>query len=255
MNSNKTTSFEIERTMNILQTEGEDETSIRTQSVENILNKKNAAPADKLAEIAELCKKSRDDAKNAALQRTIDQQREELIKMRTHHNLAQTRFSSHERQKGVLIRSTDAPNHPMIRNSSIVRMVIIMFGLLLVTEPVFIGISTDMQTMSIAFFVITLLFGGYISFNFVETREQELLLSIGDVDEFKMEPRELTLTYSFCSFIGALFVQLVYALYVARVAVSTFTVVMVTIISCALLFVSYGFLVTFENKYIINVGV
>lgn len=255
MNSNKTASYEIERAMNILQPDGEDDTTIRTQLVESVLNKKNTSPTEKLSEISELCKKSRDEAKNAALQRTIDQQREELTRMRTQQNFANARFSSHERQKGVLIRSTDAPNHPMIRNSSIVRMVIIMFGLLLVTEPVFIGISTDMQTMSIAFFVITLLFGGYISFNFVETREQELLLSIGDVDEFKMEPREITLTYSFCSFIGALFVQLVYALYVARVAVSTFTVVVVTLVSCAMLFVSYGFLVTFENKYIINVGV
>ena len=254
MSLNKATNSDVERAMSVL-TEPQEDVYVKTNLIEKVLGLKSVPPAEKLSEIAELCKRSREDAKNASLQRTIDLQREQLTKMRNEPNMANTRFANHERHKGVMIRSTDAPNHPMIRNSSIVRMVIVMFGLLLVTEPVFIGISTDMQTMSIAFFVITLLFGGYISFNFVETREQELLLSLSDIDELKMEPREITLSYSFCSFIGALFVQLVYALYVARSPVSTFMVVVVTFISCAMLFVSYGFLVTFENKYVINVAV
>jgi len=251
MSSNKSTNSDVERAMSVL-TEGSDDVFVKTPLIEKILNQKSASAAEKLAEITELCKRSREDAKNASLQRTIDLQRQQLATMRTEQNLSNTRFSSHERQKGVMIRSVDAANHPMIRNSSIVRMVIVMFGFLLITEPFFIGISTDMQTMSIAFFVMTLMFGGYISLNFVETREQELLLSLADIEELKMQQREITLSYSFVAFIGALFVQLVYALYVARTAVSTFMVVVITMISCGLLFVSYGFLVTFENNYIVN---
>lgn len=243
---------EVDRAMDVLTGNDEEEITIKTYLVERVLNHQSLSAAEKVAEILEICKRSRENARSASMQKALDAQRDEIIRLRNEPNYRGARFSSPKKTAGVYIRSVEAGNHPMIRNSSIVKTVLIMFGMLLVTEPLFIGISNDMQTMSLAFFVITLLLGGYISFNFVETREQELLMSIAEIDETQMEPRKPMLVYSFMAFIGSLFVQLVYALYVARTVVSTSVVVLVTFLSCAMLFASFVCLVRFEREYVMK---
>lgn len=244
----------VDRKMSIL-TDGykqTDSAKVETSLIESVLNNATRSATEKLFEISELCKKSREQSKNDELQQIIDMQRAELGKLRQAPDHRSINFVESKKRNGIYIRSTDAAHHPMIRSCSIVRMMIIMFGMLLVTVPLFVAISTDMQTMSMAFFVITLLLSGYIAYNFVETREQELLATLGEIDETQIEAREPSLGNAFASFVAAVFVQLVYALYVSKTVVSTFFVVVVTLVSCMLLFASYGWLVTFERKYVFD---
>lgn len=228
-----------------------------------------AAPGDapkKIGALGELMKRAEEDARIETLQR-INQAVQAHGNRMTSISLADERSLSHrsqpppppaghrsrprQRTPGIYIGAEDATSHPLLRSSALVKMILFVFGAFLITEPLFIGLSADAQTMSIAFFVLTLLLGSLTAYNFVETREQELRMFLGEPEDGShvSESREPRLNYSFAAFVGALFVQLVYALVASRVVVRTSLVVLVTLLSCLLLFFSYGFLVSFENRY------
>lgn len=108
--------------------------------------------------------------------------------------------------------------------------------------------ATRSQISSV-FFVLTLLMGFFVAYNFVEIREQELRLYFGESDDHQPETRQRELDYAVITFAGVLFLQMVFALYSASHAVNTWHVALLTLVCLALNFVCYTFMVRFERKY------
>lgn len=74
----------VDRKMSIL-TDGykqTDSAKVETSLIESVLNNATRSATEKLFEISELCKKSREQSKNDELQQIIDMQRAELGKLR-----------------------------------------------------------------------------------------------------------------------------------------------------------------------------
>jgi len=258
----------IARKMNILEggdgtrcnggvSESEDvsKAHVLVSDLEEIISKQKESTT-KIEEIKKLIETAKETAKYAGLQRTIDEQKKQLELAKQARGMSmpgeaprQVSFKRHS--TGVYISHEDANIHPLIKSTSLVKMILILLAIILIVQPFFIAISADVQTMSIAFFVLILLIGGFAALNFFETREQELRMFFGDCDNAQPENREAKLNYSLAAFAATMFTQLVYALMSARTAVSMVVVGFVTLASCIALFCSYGFVVGFENKYVV----
>jgi len=104
-------------------------------------------------------------------------------------------------------------------------------------------------TILIVFFVLTLLMGLFVAYNFVEVREQELRLYFGEPEEMQPEVRQRELDIAIFVFAGVVFVKMVYALYATNHAVSTWHVMLVTFVCEMLLFGCFALLTRFEKKY------
>jgi len=257
---------EITRKMQILEggCAGDDDSSnnkdanephVLVKDLEEVIAKQKESTS-KIDDIKKLIELSKEAARYAGLQRTIDAQKKQLELAKQTRGMSMQRDaprqSSFKRHStGLYISHEDANIHPLIKSTSLVKMVLILLAVILIVQPFFIAISADVQTMSIAFFVLILLIGGFAALNFFETREQELRMFFGDCENAPPESREPKLNYSLAAFAATMFAQLVYALMSARTAVSMVVVVFMTLASCVALFFSYGFIVGFENKYVV----
>lgn len=259
-NSKDSDNDEVARAMNVLEggsapNDAAFEPHILVKDIEPILWKKeeSLAKIDQIKSLVDEAKqKAQKDKELAILQRTIEQQRKQIDAVRSAAREGPRRQATFKRHSaGLYISQEDANVHPLIKSSSLVKMVLILLAVILIVQPFFIAISADVQTMSIAFFVLILLIGGFAVLNFFETREQELRMFFGESDDALPENREQMLNYSLGAFSATMFAQLVYALMSARTAVSMVVVVFLTLASCATLLCSYACLVRFENKYVI----
>lgn len=259
---------EISRKMNILEgggggtstssgCESDDvlKAHVLVSDLEDVISKQKESTS-KIEDIKKLIELAKEAAKYAGLQRTIDEQKKQLELVKQSRGMqmpgeAPRQVSFKRHSTGLYISHEDANIHPLIKSTSLVKMILILLAVILIVQPFFIAISADVQTMSIAFFVLILLIGGFAALNFFETREQELRMFFGDCDNAAPENREVKLNYSLAAFAATMFSQLVYALMSARTAVSMVVVAFVTLASCIALFCSYGFLVGFENKYVV----
>lgn len=248
---------EVERAMRVLGTSvpiEEFHPSVLVKELEAVIEQKIES-TEKIKQIQSLVKSAKDRAEHDRQQALLRSQVQELTKAKQAYEQQRSR-AKHKKvdftpaPSGLYISAEDVNRHPMLRCSWNARMLLLMFGMFLVIEPFFIALTNDVQTLSIVFFVVTIFFAVFEVYYIVETREQELRMFLGnDENAMMLESREPSWTMSTYAFIGAMFVQLVYALLSARAPVSTLWVVLIVFVSCALLFISYGFMVTFENKY------
>lgn len=148
---------------------------------------------------------------------------------------------------GTFINKSESADHPMMRTAQLIKMMLTGFVLFLFAEPIFVVMSSDMQAMSIAFFVMTLLIGLFTGMNYVELREQELLLYYGEPEQ--PEQRNIRLVYSLSFFGAALFIQLIYALVAARFVVPTYVVVFETLTASVFVVLAHRCVAAFENAY------
>lgn len=250
---------EVERTLRVLG-EASDTPgfvpSVKVKDLEEIISKQ-IDPSKKVTEITELARIAKADFKVEAANRIAAHHARQLEQVQLDLQAGPPRSNGMRAarvrpvHRGVYISSEDSASHPMLRSSGLVKIIIVVFALFLCTQPIFVALSSDAQTMTISLFVLTILLGGFAAHCFVETREQELRIFFGEPEDIGPEKREPKLVYSFAAFVGTVFVHLVYALAASRVAVNTYIIAVVTVISCILLFFSYALLCQFEKKYVI----
>lgn len=283
---------DVERKMAVLAGEDGDEDThqepfLYTSQIDAVLTLE-ADNERKVAMIADLTKNASDNHKFYLMERKLKKTQTELRRAHTAHDSGVTSRIARttRRQPGIYIPSEEAVNHPMLRTSWIVKVAMIMFAVLQIVEPVFVGTvavasvrpvdvavvpvlvnklcgpcptcanvcvrspeDAARSQISVVFFVLTLLMGMFVAYNFVEVREQELRMYIGESESHQPESRQRELDYSIFAFMGVLFVQLIYALYSTSHDVSTWHVALVTLVSLCLEFASFAFLTQFENKY------
>lgn len=247
---------EVDRAMRVLTDPAGDEfqPSVLVKEIEPILSQAIES-VEKVKQIQQLIAVAKERCSREAAQRLLRKQVQAITQINLDHEQKRKRASGRKisfapSPTGPYISSEDAGRSPMLRSSWNARMLLLMFGGFLVIEPFFIALSTDVQTLSIVFFVVTMFFGAFTVYYFIDTREQELrMFLMPDDGSHVQESRDVSLTYASGAFFVVLFIQLIYALMSARAPVSALTVTLIVLLSCVCLFGSYGFLVSFENAY------